>query len=494
MTGMRARIGASQTGATADAVVDALDSVRPVIRVGRHVSPPARTAAVGLLSMLARTHPHAVLDCDGPLVPNAWGIDDAADATAVLAGVTVEPTRGFDRDVVFGVGCDTPADFHIGGDDWTTVLSRSAAAETAASHGYGLHAAAAYAAAQLLGELLTSFGFAHVPTQATFVWNLVDYRLRAAPDTSASTSSRAPSLLVCGAGSVGSSAVALLASGTPGMATIIDPDTFDVSRNPYRYPAATSVTSGPKSLWLADVLRRNGWQASSVEGSVADWVAAASDPSFDGLLLSSVDTVDARADVADVLARTTLTAGVAGLAFHVQREYPADDAACPFCQFVDVGRPSSQVQVWADHTGIPLRRIGELIGGAPLTADDVAYAVSAGRMSPETGEALVGRRLVDLVGRIYADAQVPDTAGGVVTVSAPFVSWLAGVVLAAEVNKPAEGLPMLDRRVDLDLSGVPAGVTRRIASDPTGRCLCRSPVRRRWARALSGEAGSAAMT
>lgn len=74
--------------------------------------------------------------------------------------------------------------------------------------------------------------------------------------------------------------------------------------------------------------------------------------------------------------------------------------------------------------------------------------------------------------------------GGEVTVSAPFVSWLAGVVLAAEVDKFARGLPILDRRVELDLSGVPAGVVRRLPPDPTGRCLCQSPVRRRWARAL----------
>ena len=337
---------------------------------------------------------------------------------------------------------------------------------------------------QLLGELLSPFGFARVAAPPTLVWNLLDHRLRPAPATDESPSSTPSSLLICGAGSVGSSAAALLASATPGEATIVDPDTFDPLRNPYRYPAATSATSGGKSDWLAGVLNDAGWRASSLAVTVADWVAAAPEPGFDGLLLASVDSVDARADVADVLARITLTAGVAGLAFHVQREHPADDAACPFCQFVDVGRPSSQMQVWAEQTGIPIPRIGELIGGAPLSAEDVAHPVNAGRIAPGAGGALVGRRLVDLVGRVYADAQVINPEGGEVTVSAPFVSWLAGVVLAAEANKLARGLSMLDRRVEIDLSGVPAGVVRRLPSDPTGRCLCQSPVRRRWARAL----------
>ncbi len=150
------------------------------------------------------------------------------------------------------------------------------------------------------------------------------------------------------------------------------------------------------------------------------------------------------------------------------------------------------MQVWADQTGIPLRRIGELIGGEPLGAEDVAVPVAAGRISPEAGAALVGRRVVDLVGRVYADARVPDASGGEVTVSAPFVSWLAGVTLAAEVNKFADGLPLLERRAELDLSGVPAGVVRWLPSDPTGRCLCQSPVRRRWARSLYADNRSAA--
>lgn len=482
----------TQTGGTAEAVVAALDGVRPVVRVGRHVAPQARTAAVGLLSMLLRTHPHAVLDCAGPLGPNAWGIEDAGQAASTFAGVSAEPTRPFGRDVVFSVGWDGAADWYVAGDDWTTVLSRTAAPVTVEHHGYGLHAAAAFGAAQLLGEILSPFGFAHVSAAPALVWNLLDYRLRPAPATDAPTSSRSVSLLVCGAGSVGSSAAALLTSGVRGDATVVDPDTFDPFRNPYRYPAATAATSGAKAGWLAGILGDAGWRASALASSVAEWVAAAAEPGFDGLVLSSVDSVDARADVADVLARMTLTAGVAGLAFHVQREHPADDAACPFCPFVDVGRPSFQMQIWADQTGIPLRRIGELIGGEPLTARDVAVPVAAGRISPEAGAALVGRRLVDLIGRVYADAQVPDASGGEVTVSAPFVSWLAGVTLAAEVNKFADRLPLLERRVELDLSGVPAGVVRRLPSDPTGRCLCQSPVRRRWACALYAENRSAA--
>jgi hypothetical protein len=177
-----------------------------------------------------------------------------------------------------------------------------------------------------------------------------------------------PPLVLFGAGSVNSSAAAMLAMlPRAGTAVMVDPDMFDQRRNPYRYPAALPATTGSKAAWVAGILRDGGWSVRAEPVDVATWVMRQPAPGFAGIAVSSVDRVDARADVADVLARTTLSLGVAGLALHLQREHPADDAACPYCQFVAVGHPITQMQQIADLTGLPLGRVVELIDGAQLT-------------------------------------------------------------------------------------------------------------------------------
>lgn len=64
------------------------------------------------------------------------------------------------------------------------------------------------------------------------------------------------------------------------------------------------------------------------------------------------------------------------------------------------------------------------------------------------------------------------------------MSWLAATIAAAEIIKYLTGLPGVDRRVDVDLSGLPQGFTHRADADTTGRCLCASAHRRRWMRTL----------
>jgi hypothetical protein len=103
---------------------------------------------------------------------------------------------------------------------------------------------------------------------------------------------------------------------------------------------------------------------------------------------------------------------------------------------------------------------------------------------------LPGGQLGDLLARHYATIGVPASAApgqgatGTARVSAPHVSWLAGTLLATEVVKAAIGMPGLDRRVELDLSGVPLGGWRRPRRDPSGRCPCTHPSRRELARSL----------
>lgn len=477
----------SAWGSANDALLDTLDSVRPIIRVAADAPPTARRGAAALFSMLVRVFPHTVVDGSGLLGANPWRADGLESLSTALVRARPAPTRNSARDLVIGVGeLVEGAELWIGGGDWTVRVGSTPQPISPGPIGLGLQAAAAQAAGEVTKRV---FGAAmmQVPIDGTSVWNLIDHTL-AERETQVARLSTIP---VCflGAGSVGTSSGGVLVMNDEmcGTAFVVDPDSFDPTRNVVRYPVSTGAESGPKARWLSTLLAEAGWQVEDLVGSVGQWTRARSAPGFDGFALSSVDTLDGRLEVADVLARTNLTVGVAGLALHIQREHLGDGFACPFCQYVATEPAVTQLQIWATLTGISVPRVAELhFDHAPLSVEDVGLAVVAGRLHPETASELIGRRLDDLIHRAYAEATVSLPEGGATEVSAPYVSWMAGVLAAAELTKAAAGLPMIDRRFDLDMSGIPLGVVRRRRADDTGRCVCGPGIRSRWTAKLYG--------
>lgn len=491
MNEARLALGVDHTSAAAARVTEALDEIRVVVRLARGLDPHAAVAAGALLSMLARLHAHIDIDGDAACGPNPWAAATAGDVLARVATHRPVPTGEPTRDLVVAVG-NVPGDICIGGGDWSVIVGPNPEAAAASRTGLGLHAAAAFGAAEVFKRALRPLGMAAV--DCNFTWDLLTYTYTdsagAPPDVSRS---REP-LLFAGAGSVNSSAAAQLMGVDLGAeAMVVDHDTFDDARNPYRYPAASSNTDGPKALWVRDMLRAGGWNAIATTSDIAQWTTAQTDPGFSGLLVSSVDTISGRADVADVLARTTLSAGVHGLRLHVQREHCFDNFACPNCDFVNEGDPLTQVQVVADLTGLSLPRVADLLRGVELTNDDLAVVVARGHLPPEAVQRLLGHRVQDLLGRLYAEAAIATTADAEpVAVSAPFVSWMTGTLLAAEVVKSHLDTGMVDRRIDLDLAGIPSGAVGRRSRDTSGRCTCHSPWRRRAATRIANNPRAAA--
>lgn len=489
MSDLRLALGVDSTSAAAARVTEALDGIRVVVRLCAGLDPQAAVAAAALISMVARLHAHVDIDGDALCGPNPWGAARAADVLdRVIAHRPIaagEPTR----DLIVAVG-NTPGDICIGGGDWSVVVGPNPVSAVAGRTGLGIHAAAAFGAAEVFKRALGPLGMAAV--DCDFAWDLLTHTYSNSVPPKARRASEP--VLFAGAGSVNSSVAAqLMGADLGGQAIVVDHDSFDAGRNPYRYPAASSDTDGPKATWVRDILRVGGWNATATVSELAGWATAQAEPGFPGLVVSSVDTVNGRADVADLLARTTLSAGVHGLRLHIQREHCFDDFACPNCDFVDLGDPLTQVQAVADATGLTLPRVADLLRGGELTAKDVAAVVATGHLPPETAARLVGRRIQDLIGRLYAEASI--TVSGQtqpVTVSAPFVSWMTGALLAAEVVKSTLDVGMVDRRVDLDLAGVPSGAVGRRYRDSSGRCTCHSPWRRRAAARLAVRSGSAA--
>lgn len=467
-----------------------LDRLRPVIRVDPRADQATAAAAAALYSLTVRTHAHTCLVGDAALGRNAWQASRISELPERLERCRPPAASDPESDLVIGVGPGAgSAQLWIGGDDWTARVSASPQPAGGLT-GLGLQAAAVYGAAETLKSALAGH-MVHVPV-GELVWNLWDYRNQAAP-TLERAGSRPLDLVFFGSGSVGSSAVGVLSclGELTGTAVVVDADTYDPQRNPYRYPASTGSEAGPKAEWTAALLRAAGWQARGSRHRVGDWVARRSEPGFNGIAVSSVDTLSGRLEVADALAATTLSVGVSGTALHIQREHCFDEWACPYCEFVSTPTPLSQAQVHQQMTGLSLERVAHLhVSGDLLTSDDLDQVVRAGKLHEARAGELIGRRLDDLLQRIYAQAIVGGTAqpdpAGVTAVSTPFVSWMGGVLIAAELAKAAQGASMADRRVDLDLSGVPAGAIGRRDRDSTGSCICRSPHRQRWANRLYG--------
>jgi hypothetical protein len=482
MSDPRLALGADSTGVGAARVLEALDGVRVIVRLAPGLPEPTGAAGLALVSILGRLLPHVVVDGDAPVGPNPWTAGSVTDGYDRLAATRPAPTQPAARDLVVAMGPTIDhADLWVGGDEWTARLGRTPQPLDPAGLGLGLQAAATLAAAEVAKQVLGPLGIAHVPLPTELVWNLADYRRRPAPPIER----RRPgpvSLAVLGGGSVGSSVVGVLGClpELTGRVVVVDDDAFDPTRNPYRYPASTGAERGAKAAWLAGVLLRLGWQARHIEGTVAQWVAASPAPGFAGIAVASVDTPEGRLQVADLLAETTLSLGVDGLALHLQRERLGDGFACPYCDFIDLEPPASQAAVWAQQTGLPVERVLALALGTSLTDADVAAAVAAARLDGERAGELVGRRLADLVRRAYAEATIPTPGAAPTAVSAPYVSWMGGVLATAEIAKAALGLPAVERRVDLDLTGLPPGFVLARPADRAGRCVCASPVRRRW--------------
>jgi len=505
----RVKLSQELTPASAAPALEALDRNRVIVRCqpGPESAPNALGAAA-LLALVSRTHAHVELDRDVALPPNPWGADSLQGLYRSLSGIRPAPAASPTGTLLIDIGqhpadSDCHASIRIGGDAWTAVttgdgglpqLATGCRAPADQGAPYGMLLAAGFGAAHLFREALRSLGLPAHPAGADLLWNMLTYRRATAPKDLATRAVRPrwPAVAWLGCGSVNSSATAALAcEDLHGLTTwTIDGDRFDPGHNAFRYPASTGAETGDKAGWLSCMLRNAGANSSPHVGPVRDWVRSRPTPGFYGIAVCGVDSVDGRYEAADLLAQTTLSAAVSGMALHLQREHLGDGYRCPYCDFVDLRTPLSQAAADAALTGLEERRVIELLHDPQgLTETDISQLIAHGKIPARTAPDLLGRRIADLRARIYAEglipAHSPDAAP--TPVSAPFVSWVSGVLCAAEIAKAARSLPLIDRRVELDLHGLPDDFVYRLSQDKSGRCACASIVRRRWMLRLYGK-------
>jgi hypothetical protein len=464
-------LGETAPQAAAGDLAHRLDSTH--IHVRATAAQPA--LLLSLVNLLARMMPNVTIDA--PTVHVAvpvFGTGPLSD----LARDTVRRARlatpaPAEQTQVIDLGARPGADLYVMSGPWTVWLANT---PLSASPGTGpaVVAASALAAAETFRRVIPELAGVRLGDEP-FVWNLLDYRCAPAP---ADPTPSAVEAVCFGAGSVGSSLVyALLLAGAAGQLTVVDPDRLS-ARNRLRYPLWLDSARRPKVDWLQKVSAGTHLTVLGHQQPAAAFIRDL--PTAPRLVVAAVDNVAARRDITDAFAHTALNAGVDGLRFHVSRHRFGDNHACLYCPYVDTEAALDEPAVYHQLTGLSSLRVRELLAGAPLTRNDLACMMTSGRLPPGTDTSqLEGGRIQDVArARLYGQARVQ--LGDVrLAVSAPFVSALAGAILAAELQK-AQGAAArfrLDRRVDVDCSGFPMGFTSQPPRDRGSRCLCHDPFR-----------------
>lgn len=459
-------LGASRA---ASDLVERLDSTAIVIDTdARHSD-----LALSIANLAARLWPNVrVAGQIGTIDVPPFGSGRVSEvADRLVRGIRIGAPKTPTTRLVLAVGdISADANLYVTADEWSMRLSGSARSSLGGTPGPATTAAASLAVAELFRLSLPELPGVRLGT-STFEWNLVDYGLALARDQPDMGEVEATCF---GAGSVGSSAVlAMLIARVAGEIDVVDDDQLQ-ARNRLRYPMWIGPHDGSKVRWIAAAANSRSLRVKPHHERASQYIDQVD--RLPRLAISAVDSAEARRDIADALARETLNAGVDGLQFHVSRHRFNDGYACVYCPYLDVAAPMSQIDMYTELMGLEAGRIAQLLSGDRLTERDVRSAVAAGRLAADDTGDLIGGRIEDVArARLYAAAAVPGQRD--VAVSAPFVSALAGAILAAETIKTHRPDLALDRRVDIDLSGWPTGLTSRPAQDSTGRCLCRSAFR-----------------
>jgi hypothetical protein len=400
------------------------------------------------------------------------------------------------------------ADVHVDGNAWQSYVGThpSLLAEGELSLlPIGPLCAAARGAAQVL-QLVFADTLSHVAPIESCYSSALAYDASSMPldDPDLPMPSSLDAALV-GVGSVGGAAVYLLARMPflSGSIALIDDQTLE-SRNYVRAILAEYELAGAEAVKVevaaVALAHHKSLRCEPEQMTVAEYVALRSPDASLPLIGCAVDSIASRRSIQDLMPLEIVNAACSDVGVLVSG-HRTDDGPCLYCMYL------GQV---LDREGILIRRIARatglfekqvafmLVRKAPLDqallrriarhrdaeADVDAYAAFAGSL------------LIDLYRQelSYGEMRLAGDAGGQVVVASPFVTALAGFLLAAELLKA--GTPGL-HRYRLGATGAlttpegarPAQYDERLLASPenallnpvprwtTLACLCRSERR-----------------
>lgn len=316
--------------------------------------------------------------------------------------------------------------------------------------------------------------------------------------------------VLVGAGSIGGAAVYLLArvAGLTGEIDVVDDDVL-AEHNPDRAILATDTLAkqgaAKVAVALAALAHLAGLKARPHQERFETFVGSRPRSAPLPTVLSAVDSVSSRREIQDAVPLEVIDAAC-GLEQISCSGHRTNNGPCVYCLHVGNVLDAQRIRyrLIAEATGfaesvvIPL-----LVQETPLTEQHLraieAYRREHGETIPVGAfDSYRGRTLETLYREkfLYGEALVTTEGGGQAAVAAPFVTAVAGFLLASEALKAAAGPDYAPYRLG------PTGRATMYRENPWGsptnalllnpprwpthECLCRSPLRLRILAELYG--------
>lgn len=458
-------------------------------------------AAIALSDLLGRFCTHLTIICDPAaaahpaLPPGPALLLERLHEAAANGGSTQRPQAVADPLVSVAIAAGGDADVYVDGSGWISAVSADPvpALPDEDTVVIGPLSAACRAAARVHQRLLGDLQAAGVLDPRTWWSALTLQPSDAAPeDVGPPLQQPAVEALLMGAGSIGGATIYALAR-TPhlsGHLDVIDPETLE-ARNALKALLArqADVAAGaPKAAVAArELAHLPGLTVHAETVTLAQWVAARPANRPLPLVLCAVDSIAARRELQDHGPRDVLNAACGDLDATVSA-HRTDDGPCVYCLHIEtvLDSETTRVGILSRETGIPDRMVAELLVRSVRLNAAHLRGIEQHRGEPPGALAHWQGQTLDVLYReriLYGEARVRsgDASAAVV---APYVTALAGVLLASELLKRtgdpalrATALGRLAVKYEESLAHGPAGMLTNPPRWPTSECLCRSTRR-----------------
>lgn len=256
--------------------------------------------------------------------------------------------------------------------------------------------------------------------------------------------------LLVGGGSVGGAAAYTLAyePKVAGALAVCDPQRLDET-NPYRSILATAAAAAGQDAKVDEIeqalVHHRSLKVDAHGLTITDWEAKNPGPRSLPLVLVAVDSRESRERVQDALPLEVVNAAV-GPDLVAISGHRTGSGPCMCCLHMPevLDAASIKNRLIADGTGLDQRLVNQLrVRRTPLGDDHLRHIERHRRLTPGALAHHAGATLDALYNAeiLYGESRATTATGAAVAVAAPFVTALAGVLLAGEALKRAAASP-----------------------------------------------------
>ena len=455
MSDRRVRVVQRSSATDEDEVCALLDqSIEVVLPRGtpawRH-----QVLALALVDLLGRLFPRIRVVCN----PSAHAHLDLPPGASSLAerlqdarahGETPEEPVGCDVRIVIGDSTEA-ADIYLDGAEWQSYVGTRPSrlvGDDAAALPVGPLVAACRGAAQVVGRVFGD-GLSRSHIIESSYWSALTFHHSSEPlEEQAPEAPHYLKALLVGAGSIGGAATYLLARvpGLQGELNVVDPQAFE-AHNPDRALLATQALAEKEAVKVEvvkDALAHLvDFDVRATRSTLAGLLAQSPREATLPLVLSAVDSVASRREIQDSLPLDLIDAACSPDEVSISG-HRTDDGPCIYCLHVGnvLARDAIHLRLLEKATGFNERFILGLLHTKTLLTDqhlrqiEQHRSIPLGSLADHTGKTLEALYRDAL---LYGEMAVRTSGGGQAAVAAPFITALAGFLLAAEGLKNGAG-------------------------------------------------------